>query len=141
MTAVRRFILSFLAVLIGWAAGFIYFVVYMTFFSSWGRPTDVEAIMFWTAIFIFIAWILVVLPFVLLISDSSRFFSVPVAALIGAVAGLVTFLLLVGWWTGLWSEGLYLGYALVVGGSTGLTYSILFRFLMRKVGKEAERSA
>ena len=108
--------------------GFIYFVVYMTFFTSWGRPTDVEAILFWTAIFILIAWILFVLPFVFLVPDTSRFFSLPAATFIGAIAGLAAFLLLVGWWTGFWTEGLYLGYALVVGAATGFTYASLLRF-------------
>ena len=127
MSAMRRLIFSFLAVLSGWAAGFLYFVLYMTFFTSWGRPTDVEAVLFWSAIFIFIAWILFVLPLVFLIPDPSKVFSLPAATFIGAVAGLAGFLLLVGWWTGFWTEGLYLGYALVVGATTSLAYSSFLR--------------
>lgn len=141
MSEMRKLILSFLAILIGWATGFIYFVVYMTFFTSWGRPTDVEAILFWTAIFISIAWILVVLPFVFLVPVSSRFLSLPVATFIGAVAGLVAFLLLVGWWTGFWTERLYLGYALVVGAATGLAYSSFLHFRRRATASESEGAA
>ena len=141
MRGIYKFALSFLAVLIGWATGFIYFVIYMTLFTSWGRPTDVEAILFWTAIFISIAWILVVLPFVFLVPDSSRFFSLPRATFLGAVAGLVTFLLLVGWWTGFWTERLYLGYALVVGGATGLAYSSFLLFRRRASASKGQGAA
>jgi len=141
MSAIRKFALSFLAVLIGWATGFIYFVVYMTLFTSWGRPTDVEAILYWTAIFISIAWILVVLPFIFLVPDSSGFFSLPRATLTGAVAGLVTFLLLVGWWTGFWTEKLYLGYALVVGAATGLAYSSFWYIRRRASASKGEGAA
>ena len=126
-----RFLLSFISVLVGWAAGFVYFVIYMAYFTPWQRPTDVEAILFWSGIFVILDWLLFVLPFVFLVKETSGLLRLPAAIVFGGIAGLVNFLLLVGWWTGFWSEGLYLGYASVVGAVTGGTYAVLLRFRRR----------
>ena len=50
------------------------------------------------------------------------------ASIVGAIAGLASFLLLVGWWTGFSKVGLCLGYALAVGAATGGAYSGFLRF-------------
>ena len=113
----------------------------MTYVTSQGRPTDVEAILVWTAIFIAVAWILFVLPLIFLVPDASRIFSPPVAPVFGAVYGLVAFLLLVGWWTGLWIERLYLNYSLVVGSTTGLAYSSFLYLLRRTEAVKSEGAA
>ncbi len=122
-----KFVLSLAAILIGWASGFCFYAIYMTLFTPWRRPTDIEAILAWTAIFVILAWLIVVLPFVFLVSDSSRLLRYPTAMIVGAAGGILSFGLLVGWWTGLWNDGLYLGYALVVGAATGGAYSGLLR--------------
>ncbi len=124
----RKLFFSFFAALIGWAAGFVYYALYMTYFTPWGRPTDVPAILSWSAVFVFIAWLIFVLPVVYLVPSSSRIFSLPGAPAVGAAAGLGAFLLHAGWWTGFWTESLYRGYALVVGAATGLVYASLVHY-------------
>jgi len=130
-------LLSALSAVLGWAAGFLYYATYMTFFTPWGRPTDVQAMLFWSGVFVSIAWLLAVLPFVLLVDETSKFLQLPGAVIVGAIGGLVSFLLLVGWWTGFWTDGLYLVYALVVGATTGAAYVALMRLARRAVNPAA----
>lgn len=132
-----RVLRSFISVLAGWAAGFLYYVIYMTFLTPWGRPTDVEAILFWSGIFVAIGWLLVVLPLILLLDESSDLLRFPRAVVFGAVLGLMLFLALVGWWTGFWSEVLYLGYAVFVGAITGGTYAGMLRMTEPKANRAA----
>ncbi len=119
----RRVALSFLAMVCGWIAGDIYYVLYMSFFSPHGRLTDLEAMLFWTAVFIFIAWVILVIPLVICVDSKSRLVSRGWAPILGAFYALAVFLVLVGWWTGFWSEFLYVTHAMVVGAVAGLFYS------------------
>jgi hypothetical protein len=126
-----KVLLSFISAAVGWATGFLFYVGYVTFLTPWGRPTDVEAILFWTGIFVVMAWVLVVLPFILLVNESSDLLRFPIAVIVGAIGGLVSFLVLVGWWTGFWKEIFYLAYAAIVGAVTGGSYAG-FQHIRRK---------
>jgi len=125
VTAFGRITRSLLATILGWLAGLVYYLAITPLVSGFGRVTDLEAIAYWTAVFSGLAWLLLVLPLVLLMPASSRLFAPRRAWLVGAVGGLAAFLGLVGWWTGFWREPLYLGYALIVGSVTGMSYSLL----------------
>lgn len=120
---IHKLIVSFLAILIGWGAGFVYYIIYSLWFSPHNRITDMEAILVWTAVFVTISWLIFVVPLIALVPDSSKILTLPFTPLFGAICGLVAFLLLVGWWTGFWSHLLYLSYSVVVGAITGLFYA------------------
>ncbi len=124
---IRRAVLSLLAMALGWVGGFLFFVVYMVSLTPAGRPTDVEATLVWTGFFIAVAWLIFVLPVVYWVPPSSQLLSPPTCTLAGAAYGLTVFLLVLGWWTGFWSEILYLIYALIVGAVAGLSFSLLVR--------------
>ena len=116
---------SLLAICLGWLAGLVYYLAVTPFVSGFGRATDLEAITFWTAVFTALGWLLLVAPLVLLVRPSSRIFSARWAWLVGAVGGLAAFLGLVGWWTGFWREPVYVGYSVVIGAVSGLSYTWL----------------
>ena len=59
-----RVLLSFFSMICGWGAGFACYAGYMVFLSKWGRVTDAKALLFYTGIFIFIAWLLFFVPLV-----------------------------------------------------------------------------
>lgn len=128
-TGIRKLLLTLLSVLIGWASGFVFYAAYSILFTSWGRPTDVDSILFWTGVFSLASWLLFVVPVALSLSSSSLLLHHLLASVFGAAAGLIAFLVLVGWWTGFWTEPLYLGDALVIGGATGWAYSAFHRSL------------
>jgi hypothetical protein len=123
----RKILLSLLSVLIGWAVGFAYFILSSYLLSSWQKPIDMEAILFWTAIFVLVAWFIFVIPYVFLVNESNDLFDLRWAPIIGALSGLIAFILLVGGWTDFWEEPLYLGYAVVIGATSALCYSALLK--------------
>lgn len=129
---------SLAAMIFGWAAGFIYFLVYATCCTPGHRPTDQEAMLFWSAIFVFVSWMVVALPFAMVVAPTSRVLSLPIAPVVGAVVGLAAFALLLSW-SGLWREPLFLAYAAVVGGAAALAYAIAVR-LFNKPADEHSRS-
>lgn len=128
-----RVLLSFFSMICGWGAGFACYAGYMVFLSKWGRVTDANALLFYTGIFIFIAWLLFFVPLVVFSPEKNPLFFKKVAPFFGAVYGVAVFLLLVGWWTGFWKFFFYWGYASVVGGTAGLVYSYcLVQFTRRE---------
>ncbi len=111
---------------LGWVAGYGYFVAYMTCCTSSHRPTDQQAMLFWTAVFAFVSWLLIALPVALFVRRASPVFTVHFGPFIGAVIGVLAFLVLLGW-TGFWRETLYVAYAAVVGAVAGFVYAVLVR--------------
>ena len=109
----------------------------MTFVTPWQRPTDVEAVLLWSAIFVLISWLLVVLPLIFIIQESSRLLQFSNALIFGAMVGAIIFLLLVGWWTDFWSEVMYWGYAMVVGATIGGAYSTLLHLRGKNIRRVA----
>lgn len=128
---------SLVAAAIGWISGFLVYVAYMTFLTPWERPTDSEAILFWTAIFISLSWLLFLVPLVLLLNESASVLRFPKSALLGGIAGVFLFLGLVGWWTGFWEDSLFLSYAAVVGAATGAVYWPLAKLLLLRFDRAA----
>lgn len=126
-TLFRRIAVSFLAVAIGWAAGGAYYLLAAPRLSGFGRATDVEAILFWTAIFTLVAWVVAVIPLVYFYSNSGRVLALPWAPLTGALCGWLLFLLLAGWWTGFWRHALYGLHAIVIGAVSSLVFALLTR--------------
>ena len=121
----RRLLLSLGAQIIGWAAGMAFYWTCLMLVQ--GSATDLEAALFWTAVFGFVGWLLVLVPLVLLVRPERALFSFPVFPLVGAAVAVVTFIGLVGWWTGGWREPLWLGHAASFGLGTGGSYSLLSR--------------
>lgn len=132
----RRSLLSLAAVVLGWAAGMLYFLAYGFLLSPWGRPTDLEALAYWTGVFCLLAWLIAALPISLFVHRESWFFASHLAPFTGAAAGLILFGGLVGWWTDLWTEPLYLGYAAVIGAAANLGYSLLANVRLRSSSKK-----
>ena len=125
----RKILYSLLSTLLGWVVGFGYYVAISALSSPSGRPTDVEAILYWTSIFTFIGWLLSVVPIVWFLAPTSSFFDLKWSPLVGAVSGIVVFSVLVGWWTGFWTEPLYLGYAGLIGAVSAFSYSVSLRLI------------
>lgn len=117
--------MSLLAMATGWAAGGLFYLLASPLLTGFRRATDVEAVLYWTAIFTFISWVVVVLPLIYLSHRSGRFLRLPWSPLFGAAAGLLVYLLLVGWWTGFWRYGLYNLHAAVIGTVSGLMFGLL----------------
>ena len=132
--------LSFISIFFGWAAGLLYFIVALSLVIRQGI-TDLAVILGWTAFFVVIAWFIFILPLIFVVPETSKLFSLRVCPLFGAFYGLIVFLLLVGWWTGLWAESLYLGYALIIGLVTGASYSGLLYLRTKKLGGISKRRA
>ena len=124
MIAVKKTLISLLAVTLGWAVGYGYYVVQMTYFSPWGRPTDEEAILFWSAVIIFVAWVVFVLPLTFVKRLDQWFRSLKAAPLFGAVYGVLIFLLIIGW-AGFWRYPQWLCYPAVVGAVAGVVYAYI----------------
>lgn len=133
MSIASKLLASLFAIVLGWAAGFSFYVCYMTYFSPFGRPTDQEAILFWTGIFTFFGWIIFFVPLVLKVDEKSSIFDTWIFSLFGGVYALLVFDLLVGWWTGFWRSKLFCFYALVVGVVAGLVYSVVTRWLLSRI--------
>lgn len=121
----RKLVLSLLSMVGGWLAGFLYNIVFLIIRQ--GYPTDGASILYWTGVFIFIAWVIFVIPLVLLLPEKSRMFSIRSAPLAWACYGLIAFLILLGWWTPLWKESHFLLYACVVGTTAGFLYAFSLR--------------
>lgn len=127
----RRIAYSLLSTLLGWLVGLAYYIVISALSSPYGRPTDVEAILYWTSVFTFIGWLVFVVPLAWFVAPTSSFFEPKWSPLVGAIAGLAVFSILLGWWTGFWTAPLYVGYAVVIGAVTALSYSLILRIVGR----------
>lgn len=101
------------ATVVGWAAGYGFYALYMICFSGFRRPTD----------------------------DNRPFFELARFTTFGAVAGLVVFMALVGWWTGLWRTLLFPAYGCVSGAVSGFAYALLLGKKKRESGRKARRSS
>jgi hypothetical protein len=120
-----RIISSIISLIAGWGGGLLYYWIYSIFFTPNRRLTDFEAIAFWTGIFAMIAWIVFVIPLVVVFDSKHWIFSPRIAPFWGGIYGLFAFLILVGFWTGFWVEPLYLGYAVVIGALSSLVYALM----------------
>lgn len=111
---------SFLSMALGWGVGFIYYCLGCTL--TWGHPTDVSAILFWSGIFIFLGWLLFTLPLLAILPPNHRLLQLPRYPIFNIFYALLAFLILCGW-IGFWKEPFYLGYAAIVGGIAGTAFA------------------
>ena len=126
MTRLRRVVASLTSMFVGWAAGFGFYAGYMLCCTPSQRVTDAKAMLFWSAVFVSLSWVLVALPAAMFLRPSSRAFSITLGPLIGAVVGAGAFAALLSW-SGLWREPLFLAYAGVVGAAAAITYALCTR--------------
>lgn len=120
---------TFIAMFIGWFAGYIYFAIHMVHFSGWGYVTDFSAIFFWTGIFALISAFTFV-PMLIriynktLVAKQKLFF--PLAAVLASQIALAVLLLPFTNFRPFELGGFYFGYAGIVGFVFGLFY-VLFQ--------------
>ena len=115
--------LSLLATAIGWAVGGAGFLLYAS--VIWSSLADVAVVIAWTLPFVLVGWLGFFLPLILLLNDDSGLVRFPAFALVGSVAAVAVFFLLVGWWLPLWRESVaYLIHPAVTGAAAGTVYSL-----------------
>lgn len=129
MKPIIRVQLSVLATVIGWAAGFAYYLLIGSLTSALGWWSDAPAVAFWSGAFIAITWFVVVLPTVLALPSTAVLLRLPWTIATGALSGLIVFALLltVIGGTELLTSLFYLFYAVVVGGTTSTVYAAVSR--------------
>jgi len=117
----------------GWIIGNLFFISYA--WLVWGSLTDVEVIMFWTIPCAVLGWLFFFVPLIVIIDRENGLFRLPIFTIVGAFAGTIAFLVLVGWWAPLWEESYaYLIHPAVTGGTTATIYSAMTRTLRTQAG-------
>jgi hypothetical protein len=118
--------LGFFSMTIAWLLLNFLFIVYQIILD--GRATDVWAMVFWTGIFMFIAWLFFIILPLHLLNHSRQIFKTTIFPFISGLYGALTFTILVG---GIfWDQKLVLNFsplAFLAGLIFGLSYSILIR--------------
>lgn len=111
---------SFLAMAVGWGAGFTAYVLWGVF--TRGYATDLEFMAIWPAIIGFIAWLLVVVPLVHRFGDYPLLADWRWAWLGWSVLGVGAYALLVLWWM---RAVLLVWFPALMGTVAGLIYSLV----------------
>jgi hypothetical protein len=118
--------LSFFSMTVAWLVMNFLFIIYQFFLN--GRATDILAMLFWTGIFIFIAWLLFIILPLNLLNHSRPIFKPIIFPFIAGLYGAITFIIIVG---GIfWDKNLVISFvslAFVAGLIFGLSYSLLIR--------------
>ena len=120
---VIKIIVSFVAMIVGWLSGFLYYIVFS--YLTYGYVTDVEAMLGWPGIFIFMWWLLFWLPLIILCNRKAKIFSLKLSPWFGGVYGLIGYFILCGWILEFHKyPQIYYVYAMITGAVTSLVYSI-----------------
>jgi hypothetical protein len=117
---------SLIATACGWIAGNLFFIAYAGL--VWGSFTDVEVVVFWTTPFALLSWLFFFIPLIFMTDYRSVLLRLPVFTFVGALVGITSFLVLVGWWAPLWQESYaYLIHPAVTGAAAATAYSCMVR--------------
>src|SRR5262245_36057082 len=84
-TDAPRAALSFAAAYLGWALGIAWFVGREVHGGGFGRVTDLEAMCFWSGLFVFASWLVAMLPLALRLDRDAVLLAPLVAPLFGAL--------------------------------------------------------
>lgn len=124
MTLPRRVGATFISVLIGWAAGLLFYIIAGIATNVPGWRSDAGAVALWSAVLVLIAWVLVVVPLTFFIPSSSRVLDLPWSCLLGATCGVLIFGLLFSMLGGrdLFQATTYVTHAAIVGATVGWLY-------------------
>ena len=117
---------SFAAICLGWAAAVLAYALAQVHLLGQPYLTDVEAVLYWTALFTFIGWAVFAVPAALRLDGWISALRPGWAVLVGGVCGVAAFLLLAGW-LGAWETPLFFGFAAVTGGVGTLAYTLAVR--------------
>jgi hypothetical protein len=123
----RRLWRSLLSSGIGWVFGFLYYAIAFGLFFRWARWSSVAWIALWSGVYVGVSWVMLIPAIGFAARGDGKTLSLPFAPFAGAAAFVVTFQVLIGWWTGYWKAPLLLGYSAVVGFTAGLAYSLFQR--------------
>ena len=85
--------LSFFSMTVAWLVMNFLFIIYQFFLN--GRATDILAMLFWTGIFIFIAWLLFIILPLNLLNHSRPIFKPIIFPFIAGLYGAITFIIIV----------------------------------------------
>lgn len=131
-----KFFLSLGAVLAGWGAGFLYYILYSLL--VFGNAPEPGAFFVFPGIFILLGWTLIFLPILRVVPSGHRLFEPRVFSCVGAVLGAVAYLALVDWWADLRGPDFPppLLYAVVAGGTAAAVYAFAHRTLLRRARTE-----
>jgi hypothetical protein len=124
-TSQNRILFSLLALAAGWLLALATYC--LASLLARGTVLQLRTFAVWSALYAFLGWALFLPATVLILRNRIPENSPLRSALLGSVIGLVAFLLLVGWRSGLWQLYPYPGLALELGGSAGVVYSLLIR--------------
>lgn len=128
MTEIKKIkqTLSFFSMTVAWLTMNFLFIAYQFILN--GRATDVWAMVFWTGIFMFIAWLLFIILPLHLLNHSRQIFKPTIFPFIAGLYGALTYTILVG---GIfWDQKLVISFsplAFLSGLIFGLSYSLLIR--------------
>ena len=118
--------ISFFSITIGWILTNLFYSIYLVW--TYGKATDSGVVLFWSGLFIYIAWAIFIIYPLKRLDHSKPLFKKLVFPIASAVYAALAFTILVG---GLFRDiilvGMFIPLALLVGLFFGLTYSILIR--------------
>ena len=127
-SALIRLAVSFTAAFLGWCATLASYCIWMVFFTYSGRVTDWNFFSFWSAVFVFVAWVLIAAALTQ-VPALQRFELSPLTVCgLGTAVAALSYVLLVLTWAPLLG---YIVFAMIVGAIAGLAYPLLLRLRVR----------
>jgi len=115
--------LGFLAITLAWLTTMIVASVYQVI--RYGKTEDLQVIIFWSALFVFIAWLVFIVPPLAILRPSRKMFRIMIFPLITGCYAAAVYSLMIGILFPVGVIRIYIAWAILIGVLFGLVYSLL----------------